>query len=207
MPIAFNNSSTYNSWSALTSHTFAFTCSGTNRILLVWFYSWDVTSCTYAWASLTQIQTIASSVSLWYLANPATGSNNIVASLSWSAYLRMLPACYTWVAQTSPINTSNQSGGSSQNFTSVISSTIDKCWHIAYATTGIWRTFSAWASTTFRQQWSSNNEGWYDKWADVTPSWSNTLNINTDNNGAWDTIWVMLIPFVPKTIWIFMAFF
>ena len=92
-----------------TSGTLSYTCSGSDRILLVFTNNEagadDITGVTYNGVALTQLGTgviRSGSVTLrtWYLIAPATGANNIVVSRSTSADTWCLVVSYTGVSQT-----------------------------------------------------------------------------------------------------------
>lgn len=86
MAIAFD-AATAGGFTAGTSHSFAHTCSGADRIVFV--ITWggvgvasDITDVTYNGVALTKIGEVAAetsirNVALWYLVAPATGSNTV----------------------------------------------------------------------------------------------------------------------------------
>lgn len=103
----------------VTTLTYAHTCTGTDRFLYVHLTQINhsgTPSATYGGVSMTPIFTRkkASStvwtVSAFYLANPASGSNNVVITSSGTTGINSLRSgcmSYTGVDQTSPILASN----------------------------------------------------------------------------------------------------
>ena len=92
MAIAFDAVS--HTWgNTVTSLTIAHTCTGSNLVLVVFSLGYSnqtTTGITYNGVSLTKIVAYKPSIadtfeqSVWYLLNPATGANNIIASYSGS---------------------------------------------------------------------------------------------------------------------------
>lgn len=129
--------------------TWSHTCTGSNRILIVGvgLYAQDnivttTSGVTYNGVAMTLINSISGTAdalkqdtSLWYLINPATGANNIVATSSRAIqYHWGGGTSYTGVTQSSPIDSSatGQSGATgSTAATSLTVSTIvltNNCW-------------------------------------------------------------------------------
>ena len=118
--IAFDASSSTSGSAA--SFTFAHTVSGANRLLIVGVtirtdVGQTVTSITYSGAALTFVRadTFAGSVrsELWYRIAPATGSNNVVVTLSASAKAATGAISLTGVDQTAPLDAQNGATGTS----------------------------------------------------------------------------------------------
>lgn len=138
MAIAYDNS-TGTSVSNNTSVTISHTTSGTNRILFVTVAIYNnganadqLTGITYAGASMTYIGKRTNSTNgymyLYYLANPALGANNIVATCAISVTeLDICSASYTGAKQTGiPDSTAN--GGSSSPYTQSTTTVANNCW-------------------------------------------------------------------------------
>lgn len=94
MAIAVDSITTMTGNNSVTSKTFSHTCSGSDRILFVTSAratARTITGITYNGVSMTQISTKATSygttVELWYLIAPSTGTNNVVISLDSSGNL------------------------------------------------------------------------------------------------------------------------
>lgn len=118
-----------------TSNTFAHTCTGANRILIVSTYvggSQNVTV-TYAGVSMTEIgtpTTVNTRVEqLWYLIAPATGANNIVVSWSSSAVYGATAVSYTGTKQSvQPDATGAASTGTGASISSATTVVASDCW-------------------------------------------------------------------------------
>lgn len=89
MAIAIDTTSNAQEASGATSKTFSHTCSGSNRVLVVSVIAsatGDPSGVTYNSVALTKAVSSNTpfNTSIWYLANPATGANNIVVSFGSS---------------------------------------------------------------------------------------------------------------------------
>lgn len=113
-----------------TTLTVAHTCTGTNRVLLVGLSTNNttdiVTGVTYAGTPMTKLRTqVVQSLYysyLFYLENPASGTNNIVATASSSSLMGAISASFTNAGQvTSP--DSSASGTSTGGTTAVNATT------------------------------------------------------------------------------------
>ena len=82
--IAYDNA-TNGAQGTATSHTWSHTTAGTDRFIIVWGHQINTSSVsvTYAGVAMSHIGTVGT-VDLWYLANPALGANNCIASWSGS---------------------------------------------------------------------------------------------------------------------------
>lgn len=150
-----------NPWTNLTaSHT----CSGSDRILFVGFFTNatdDVTAVTYNWVAMTRIWAVQCPSDrftyLYYLLAPATGANNvsITASTGWGAIsgiaISYTGAKQSWVPDASQTN----SATAQTSITNTVTTIDDQCW-----TVGVWHpnagvTVTAWWWTTLRQNETS----------------------------------------------------
>src|SRR3989441_726250 len=130
------------------SFTVAHTTSGANRLLLVGVTirtdaGQTVSSITYAGAGLTFVRadTIAASVrsELWYRIAPATGSNNVVVTLSASAKAAVGAISLTGVDQTAPVDAQNGATGTSATPSVTVTTVTDGAWVVdalAFRSTG-----------------------------------------------------------------------
>ena len=148
MAIAFDAASNPSfKGSSGTSYTRTHTCSGSDRILFVTAYAFNspapvVSGVTYNGVAMTKVAAVNKQtndeMSLWYLINPATGSNNVVMTTS-SAASNMGSCCasYTGASQSGGIDSSN-SGTANPNTTLTVSTTTiaDNCWVVGTASTG-----------------------------------------------------------------------
>jgi hypothetical protein len=155
MAIAYD-SSAFNSWTTWTSHTLSHTCSGSDRILFwsaLWIMASDkVTWVTYNGVSMTRIAHVWSwgeRIYLYYLINPSTWVNNIVATTSSSATLYAQSTSYTGVKQSAQPDSSNTSAYATQTNMSTSTTTVaDNSWLVWVFRAS--STQTAVAGTTFR---------------------------------------------------------
>jgi len=149
MAIAFDNASMSTSDTvAATSKTHAHSCSGSDRFLVVSVVSLNGNSptptptATYNGVSMTAVAVNIIAYTgtnnwrhhVFYLANPASGSNNVVVTATTGvAQWRVVAASYTGVDQTSPVITSNTAGNIASGKVMSISLTTseDAWWYIS----------------------------------------------------------------------------
>ncbi len=139
MAIAFDAKTDATVGSSVTSLTFAHTCTGSNRALLV---AWsgniaDVSGVTYAGVAMTQIQTgtnVADGDQLLYgLLNPASGSNNVVISFNTTTTVVAEAASYTGVKQSANFSNktvANVTAGTS--ITGTLTVAVNNSWLAAF---------------------------------------------------------------------------
>jgi len=137
MAIAFDAVTEDPSSSARESATFAHTCTGSDRYLLVFAIAGDtgdendVTSITYNGVNLVELATDGGAMTggfihgeVWGLAAPATGSNNVVVTYSESVPLDICVAIsYTGVAQAGSTGGTGTATGASDNPSVSVTST------------------------------------------------------------------------------------
>jgi hypothetical protein len=116
MPIAFDAASVGKN-DFTTTVTVAHTCTGSNLALFVGLIGFNsVTGVTYNGVAMTLVRTEGASdppSRIYVLANPATGTNNIVATASANATGHLHGASFTGVDQSTP---SDADGGGSNAF-------------------------------------------------------------------------------------------
>lgn len=185
MAIAFDFGST--GTASATSVTVAHTVSGSDRILLTGVTTGDgssqgddvVTGVTYNGVSMTRINTVVNTGNtsrsyLYYLLAPATGTNNVVASLSTSRRVRASSASYTGVGNGQP-DASNTATDSSNPYSISVTTVADNCWVVGFDGNGAGEAITAGTSTTARG--GSGTTGMIgDNNAAKTPAGSVTLN-------------------------------
>lgn len=170
--------------------------SGSNRYLLVYTKLYHpgngdyVSAVTYAGVSMTRFKlqgrsdTSDEAITGWYLANPATGTNNIVATLGGTdlQYFSMESASYTGVAQTAPeaSNSGSEAPGSTSYSLSVTTLT-DNAWLVGYAFAGSGGVISAGTNTTFRSATSDDAHA-LDSNSDQTPTGSKSMAFSAGAN-------------------------
>lgn len=120
-----------------TSNSFAYTCTGSNLILIVNVTTdtgADPTSVTYngvAMTKLTGVTDTARNLSVWYLVAPATGSNTLTANFASALSSVVSAQSYTGVAQSGPIDASGSvNNGSGQTVSKTITVVASNCWLI-----------------------------------------------------------------------------
>jgi hypothetical protein len=181
--IAFSNSADLGQVTA-TSHTAAFTCSGSNRILWVTVAGDPtidrITGVTYDGVAMDLVEKRAPGDSnnawlyLFVLVAPALGSNNVVVTASASSYIEAIAAAYTGVSQVDqPDNSAqSQSPGLQQTYSSSITPVANGCWVVcAWNAYAFGNAPSAGTATTLRQVGAFGNAvAFFDSNGAVTPA-------------------------------------
>lgn len=146
MAIAFDASSQDARYSTGTTLTFSHTCTGSDRFLWVYVYTYkagsgaSISGVTYNGVAMTELESYQKAQNeiycqAFYLANPASGANDIVVTHVLAPYCWALASSYTGVDQTTPIDSSNADGGNgSQTSADRVASTtvVDSdCWLVS----------------------------------------------------------------------------
>jgi len=138
MAIAFDSTSgAQTGWT--TSNSFSHTCSGSDRLLLVWVYfdrgagAYYTSALTYNGSALTQVGTFTVGTAgygeLWALVNPASGTNTLSATYSNAgptAKVAIRALSYNGVNQTTAYGTLATSAGTSTTATVNVTSATDE---------------------------------------------------------------------------------
>lgn len=150
------------------SLTWAHTCTGTNLILVVGLTNGadDTTGVTYNGVALTAGPARAPTAGnegaeLWFLENPATGANNIVASRTGTtSRLSGIAVSYTGAAQTGQPDSSN-TGATASGTSLSISTTVvaENCWLVMMTDTSAGGE-AAGAGTVLREAGSDASDLW-----------------------------------------------
>lgn len=124
MALAYDNSSGSDTdASALSGITLSHSCGGSNRALIVGIAGWQksagtgsVSGVTYGGVAMTEVGSIRTGSVLTYLfklANPASGANNIVVTLSGTHFytVKVQAVSYTDADQTDPVEAYNTASG------------------------------------------------------------------------------------------------
>lgn len=193
-----------------TSTTISYPCTGTNRILFVSTASLVQTSTgvTYNGVSMTLIDSYIDSGSvghaMYYLVNPASGSNNIV--VSWSAATInaiVIGASYTGALQVSPIDTSGKVtvAVNTTSYTQSLTTSADNEWGVWLLREASGVAPSNTANTVQRQRDSVQyGEIWADTNSPKSPAGSDTMNLTISPAGNWTSIMAVFKPaIVPNT--------
>lgn len=149
-----------------TSLTYAHTTSGSDRGLVIGVIGAQagtgdvVTGVTYAGVAMTKLQTIAPGANngsdryryLFYLANPALGTNNVVISASATTFLQGDTGSYTGTKQTGQPDSTNKATQVSGSSSFSVSTTVvaPNCWLVAFVSEATGVNISAGAGTTNR---------------------------------------------------------
>lgn len=142
MAIAFDAQSA-SAFSATGSVTWSHTCTGSDRLLVVGVYdSADhVTGITYNGVAMTFINKLLMTgaaagqyIYLYYLLNPASGANNVVASESSTDGLYGIASSYTGVKQSAQPDANNtQATSSATSLTTSLTTIANGAWIMGFA--------------------------------------------------------------------------
>lgn len=179
--IAFVNKA-YLSFNVGTSFTASYTVgSGSNRLLVVGVVGDltldDVTGVTYNSVAMTQVGKVQTPTGgrwtyLYYLLNPASGSNNVVVSAGSSHFLGVGAADYTGVNSLNASVTNTAS--SSTTVTGTLTTSINNAWLMA----AVGYTSGALSSSTpgsVRYDMDFNVGGYIDSNSAITPAGSTSI--------------------------------
>lgn len=144
MAIAFDASYASGTISGTGDVTRSFTCSGNNRILFVLTAgnTDQMTAVTYAGDSLTQIgNTIDTGTSvylrLWYLVNPDSGANDIVATWGGNGAHGIVACSYNGVRQSNPTITASGTASGTDPVITTITTVSDNSHAVLIAGAGV----------------------------------------------------------------------
>jgi hypothetical protein len=195
--IAFDAVTTNSSGSA-TSHTFAHTCTGSNRYLFVGFYQSSsgsdfASSVTYGGEAMTQLGKsvdlpTGNTVYLYGRAAPASGANNVVITLSSAAAIGYSAFSYTGchqTAQPTSATVGTQAAGTTVSVTPT--SLLGNDWLAAFGRNGE-SAFAAGANTELRGSASSFQA------CDSNATGIRTLNLSWTGSGMGAVIGIALVP-------------
>jgi len=153
----------------------------------------SITGCTYNGVAMTQIGTglvdgAGNTNHLFYLINPATGTNNVVLSQSGSNSINFISDSYTGCGQvTQPDSSNTNSTGSNSSLTTSTTVIASNCWLIESGAAGT-GCASVNTSQSLRGQQNAGSggsrvtNGIVDSNATVGTG-SQSLDFNTDGNG------------------------
>jgi hypothetical protein len=210
MAIAFDNAG-YNegTGTGLNGTPLTHTAAGSNRIVFVGMTYQDaatqITAVTYGGVSMSVLrhQTTGGvgQMSTFYLANPATGSQNIAVTTNNNGNWRIGVVSYTGARQA--VIPDNVGSGSAfgSSATSTLTSVSNNCWHVMWAASSINSavTLTAGASTTMRTT-SVRGSGFFDGNASITPAGSSTLTGTLSSNITWFAAGATFAPITTITV-------
>lgn len=186
MAIALDTSAS-SSASSTTSHSFSYTCTGSDLLLwvyIIFFQTSDVLSTiTYNGVAMTQVGTQSSAgagtrLYSYVLANPATGAHNVSCTWSGTDSPQFRVASYTGCKQTGIPDASltfddeADANGDTESVTSIA----DNCWHICGWGNSSCSTWNAGSGSTLRQ--ASSCIGLFDSNGPKTPAGSYSMSVN-----------------------------
>lgn len=201
-----------------TTGTFSHTCSGSNRYLFVLTDSGS-TSVTHDGVALTKLNSniitsnsgfsFVDGISVWGLANPATGAKNISVTVPGSRNDSVVAVSYTGVdpnaAESYAPNQTNGNRVTQQ--TDYINTSTNNAWVATFikGTDNLGRNFTAGASTTLRQTYAngSNNyaAGILDSNAAKTPAGQFSLVTNWSSGSGWfSSLMYSIKPYLAVTL-------
>lgn len=177
-----------------TTLTFAHPVTGPNPILIVGVTdntTVHVTGVTYNGVAMTEIPTKSPIqipgnrfIHLYYLLNPAQGSNNVVVTADQIQYIYGYAASYTGVAQSSqPDASGNNSGSSITSLSKAITTIVDNCWTITFGRIES-GTITATAGTTARVTAETSGGILGDSNGPITPAGSTSLGFTFSSTQA-----------------------
>lgn len=155
MAIAFDASSQSSSSGLVSSLTWSHTCTGTDRILFVLFGENTGTpsqsGVTYGGVAMTQLTGAQAFCTGWYLVNPASGANNIIAtrSVPSTAPIRGVGVSYTGAKQTGQPDSQNK-GTATGNVTVATTVLAANSWIVGYGSNDNDQVLSAGSGFTLR---------------------------------------------------------
>lgn len=138
MAIAFDAATSGGTQSSTGPLNFNHTCTGTNGLLFVNAFGGDgadvVTGITYNSVAMTFIAKVLGGVNhysyLYYLINPATGTNQVSISYSGNHFMSGGAASYTGCDQSSQPDASTTNTGNGTTLSTSLTSIADQCWFI-----------------------------------------------------------------------------
>jgi len=210
MAIAFDATSKSGTGTFTTTATWSHTITGTDTYLVVFLddESGDgAVSVTYNGVAMTQLIKLNLSGTgiyqyMYGLANPATGVNNVVATLTGGHAGFALATSYSGAQQTTPADAtvSNTSASTSSPFTTTITTLADNCWTIMGSRSNIGA--SAGTGSTFRNSRSGadgNDHGIYDSNGAITPAGNYSMGLTFSGTAApIGTVMVSIAPVAPS---------
>jgi hypothetical protein len=200
MAIALDNTAEGLSASGATSVTVSLTVgSGSDRYLLAGVFSNgadDVTGVTYASVAMTQLHKAVVNVAavgylyIYGLANPSSGTNNLVASRSGSSSkIYAGGVSYTGVKQTGQpdATATTTTNGTQSSCTPTLTTIADNCWLFTVGHQDNLQTISASTGATLRGN-SNGGYGIFDSNGAKTPAGSYSMTVTTQAAANFATI-------------------
>lgn len=190
------------------SETWTHVVTGSNPNLLVSF-NWataaqvDITSTgTYNGVSMSKLQYVgngnAQQGTLWYLGNPATGSNSVVINFITVSSNRPGSISYSGCASSIDNSSTQSSASQASPINYSITSVADNCWAVMFISCGA-APLSGGTSTTARS--SPDNFGvWFDSNAPKTPAGSITLQATYSGSNDYQLTGATIAPYTASSV-------
>lgn len=182
------------------------TISGSNTYLVVPIFESTtdtVTGVTYNGVAMTLLAPTVKggsiwNSSLWGLANPTTGTNNVIVSRSGGSTINVGSISYNGVDGTSSVNaTATDTQGSVTSITATLTTTVDDCWLVANFA-GI-SNLAASTGSTFRESFSgtdsSSATNTYDSGATIGTAGSKSMTVTRGTGPSSNSFIIALAPF------------
>lgn len=188
MAIAFDAKSDGTNSGSVTSITWAHTCTGSNRVLIVAARTDNgdlyTLSATYNAITMTEIGRVNMPTRpqewyyLFYLLAPATGGANVVVTATGTSGLYGSSSSYTGVTQVGPDGSSTNTTSSGTSINCSITTLADNCWTFAtgfsMATPGSSHLVAS-TNTIERTTFASSTPGSFDNNTVITPAGTYTM--------------------------------
>lgn len=184
MAIAFDNST------ASSSASYSHTCTGSNLILWVHVGSFTATTSSVTYNGVSMTKAVDSGLqdgaynTLWYLINPATGSNTVAITVSGGSLWGSEAASYTGAKQSGQPDATNSAYQTSAPLAVSVTTVADNCWVVGGGMDKSGSGVSSAGSGTTQRSQSNNSNAIYDNNAAKTPAGSVTLNLADTAGGA-----------------------
>lgn len=182
------------------SHTFAVNATGGDFLVVGAFHNGtteDSMAATYNGVSMTEVNAGIGAagvgyVKLFYLANPTSGSNNVVISKTGNAFIAGMTSLYSGVNSTGQpdAQTTNSATGTT-GITTNLTTIANNCWTILWSANSAGLPVAGTGSTV--RQASANGYGLFDSNGPVTPAGSYNMQI-TGASANWRTIMASFSP-------------
>lgn len=206
-----NTAASAGSYASASSATLSHTCTAGDILFVCILTLGDsVTGVTYNGVAMTQLrkrQCTKFGATNWqyiyFLSNPASGANNIVASFSPNSYCELFGASYSGASPTQYDSTSQGSGtttGSGSPFTLTTTVVAANSWLLSWTKDGSGGSTAG--SGTYRRSprdSGAGDQGWDSNGA-VAAGARSLNHVNTFNPTDWDGIIISIAPFVPTSL-------
>jgi hypothetical protein len=136
---------------------------------------------------------------LFYILAPATGTHNVVISLSGSEVIYATVATYSGVKQTTPDASTTNSAAGATSVTTTLTTVADNCWTFLTGRTNQTQT----AGTGCTARGTTNGDGGYnlyDSNGAVTPAGSHGMTITTASSSFYGMVMASFAPAPPAPI-------